>query len=323
MGLYESVRETIMMLFSLGFPLFFIMMGIGFAVGALAVVMILGTLSFVVVLALIYAGVIRISPILDFAERLVDLFLPGVKEKVADNIRKSLTVEGSPTEGKKLFLFHPHGMFSTSHFFHIGTTLTSWPVRNVRPTVIYWGKYLPFGTEIFERFRAVSSEYGSMKSVLKGGGGGGSSLAVTLGGVREMLHIVPGVMQISIAKKRGIFRMAIETGVPLVPVLCYGENEQFQIAKVWGLEWLQKWLTTHGLCIPIPSLASWHRWAQLFSTGLETPVHSVIGDEVEVGEGRVATDKEIVELREKYISAIKKLYKKTRPSWYKDELVII
>jgi hypothetical protein len=113
--------------------------------------------------------------------------------------------------------------------------------------------------------------------------------------------------------------MAIETGVPLVPVLCYGENEQFQLAQFWGLEWLQ----TRGLCIPIPSLASWRRWAQLFSCGLNIPVHSVIGDEVGVGEKREATDKEIVELREKYISAIKELYKKTRPSWYKDELVII
>lgn len=321
MGLYESVRERIMMLFSLGFPLFFIMMGVGFAVGALAVIIILGTLSFVVGLALIYAGVIRISPIFDFAERLIDLFLPGVKEKVADNIRKSLTVEGSPREGKKLFLFHPHGMFSTSHFFHIGTTLTSWPVRNVRPTAIYWGNYVPFGREIYERFGAVSSDYASMKKVLKGDGG--DSLAVTLGGVREMLHIIPGVMKICIAKKYGIFRMAIETGVPLVPVLCYGENEQFQLAEIWGLKWLHKWLATHGHCIPIPSLSSWRRWAQLFSTGLETPVHSVIGDEVKVGEKREATDKEIIELREKYISAIKELYKKTRPSWYKDELVII
>lgn len=303
-----------MMLFSLGFPLFFIMMGIGFTVGAVAVIVILGTLSFIVVLGLIYAGVIRISPILDFAERLLDALLPGVKGRVAETIRRSFTVEGTVREGQKLFIFHPHGMFSTSHFFHIGTNLTSWPVRAVRPTAIYWGKYLPFGTELYERFGAVGSEYASMVSVLKAG----QSLAVTLGGVREMLHIHPGTMELSIGKKRGVFRMAIETGVPLVPVLCYGENEQFQLASIWGLEWLQKWLMQYGLCIPIPSLASWRRWAQLFSVGLETPVHCVIGDEVEIDEGI-----EIVELREKYISALKKLYARSRPSWYKEELVIV
>lgn len=308
-----------MTLFSLGFPLFFIMMGLGFTVGALAVIFILGTLSFIVVLGLIYLGVIRISPFLEFAERLVDLFAPGVKDKVSEAVRKSFTVEGIPKEGKKVFVFHPHGMFGTSQFFHIGTQLTSWPIRGVRPTAISWGKYIPFGTELYERFRCVGSDYISMKQVLDGG----ESLAITLGGIREMLHIQPGAMILSIAKKRGIFRMAIETGVPLVPVLCYGENEQFQLAKLWGLEWLQKWLMKYGCCIPIPSLSSCRKWAQLFSGGLETHVHCVIGNEVEVGKAREPSEKDIIDLRDRYIFSIKELYKKTRPNWYKDKLVIL
>lgn len=307
------------MLFSLGFPLFFIMMGIGFTVGAIAVVLILGTLSFFLVLGLIYSGVIRISPILEFAERLMDLFAPDVKGKVAENIRRSFTVEGTVREGQKVFLFHPHGMFGTAQFFHIGTNLTSWPVRGVRPTAIYWGKYIPFGTELYDRFGAVGSDYSSMKNVLKGG----DSLAVTLGGIREVLHIRPGAMELSISKKKGVFRMAIESGVPLVPVLSYGENEQFQLAELWGLDWIQRFLKKRGYCLTIPSFSSWMRWGKLFSVGLETPVHCVIGDEVEVGVAREPSEKEIVELREKYIRALKKLYAASRPSWYKEELVIL
>lgn len=308
-----------MMLFSLGFPLFFIMMGIGFTVGAVAVVVILGTLSFAIVIGLIYAGVIRISPILDFAERLIDLFAPGVKGVIAKNIHNSFTVEGTPSEGQKLFVFHPHGMFGTAQFFHIGTNLTPWPVRGVRPTAIYWGKYIPFGTEIYERFGAVGSDYESMKSVLKGG----ESLAVTLGGIREILHIRKGAMELSVSKKRGLFRMAIETGVPLVPVLSYGENEQFQLAEHWSIDWIQGFLKKRGYCITIPSFASWKRWAKLFSVGLETPVHCVIGDPVEVGDARVPTEKEIVELRERYIAELKKLYARSRPSWYASQLTIV
>lgn len=307
------------MLFSLGFPLFFIMMGIGFAVGAVAVVAILGTLSFIIVIGLIYSGVIRISPILEFAERLTEVFLPGVKGVVAKNIYNSFTVEGSVSKGQKLFVFHPHGMFGTAQFFHIGTNLTRWPVRDVRPTAIYWGKYIPFGTEIYERFGAVGSDYESMHTVLKSG----ESLAVTLGGIREILHIRKGAMELSVAKKLGIFRMAIETGVPLVPVLSYGENEQFQLAEHWTIDWIQKFLKKRGYCLTIPSFASWRRWAKLFSIGLETPVHCVIGDPVDAGVAREATEKESVELRKRYIDALKKLYAATRPSWYAEELVIV
>lgn len=303
-----------MMIFSLGFPLFFIMMGVGFLVGAIAVAVILGTLSFLVVLGLIYGGVIRISPILDATEKLLDWLAPGVKGGLMKNIQKSFTVEGSVEQGQKLFVFHPHGMFSTSQFFHIGTNLTSWPVRGVRPTAISWGKYVPFGTEIYERFRCVGSDYTSMKEVLEEG----TSLAVTLGGIREILHIRKGAMELSLSKKRGVFRMAIETGVPLVPVLCYGENEQFQLADIWGLQWIQELLIGWGVCLPIPRLSSWKRWAQLFSGGLETPIHCVIGDLV-----TIEKEDTIESLRERYIDSLKKLYEKTRPSWYKEDLLIL
>jgi len=48
-----------------------------------------------------------------------------------------------------------------------------------------------------------------------------------------------------------------------------------------------------------------------------------IGEAIEVGEARVATPKEINELRITYIAALQKLYRDTRPAEYEEEIVIV
>lgn len=280
---------------------------------------IVGFFAVIVISGLMYAGVIRIRPILDGVSRLFHWYDPETSKIIENNIRENIVVEGKFPEGQNIYMFHPHGLFSTSHFFHIGTHLTSWKERNIKGTVISWLRLFPFGPELLEIIHCVPSRYKEMKSVLEGG----ESLSVTLGGVREILYTEPGKLRLSIARKEGIFRMAIETGTPLVPCLTYGENEIFEFSKMYGLEVINKFLSNWGVCIPLPTWESCKRWKHFLLHGSKTPIRTVIGPVVDVGSARIATPREIVELREKYFAALQDLYTKTRPNSYAHTLEIV
>jgi hypothetical protein len=76
--------------------------------------------------------------------------------------------------------------------------------------------------------------------------------------------------------------------------------------------------------VPIPTVESWKSWFKIYKEPLEHKIETHIGEAIEVGEARASvTEAEIVELRNKYIKALKQLYKETRPADYKDELVVL
>jgi 2-acylglycerol O-acyltransferase 2 len=144
-----------------------------------------------------------------------------------------------------------------------------------------------------------------------------------MGGVREILYTEPNKMRLSILKKRGILKLAIETGTPIVPVLSYGENELFEpVRSPWILE-IQKLLIPYGICFPFATLESCKTWLGLSKAPMKTPIRTVIGSPIEVGEPHLATEKEIMELRERYFTELRKLYKETRPECYDKNLEII
>ena len=158
-----------------------------------------------------------------------------------------------------------------------------------------------------------------MKKVLEGGEG----LSVTLGGVREILYSEAGKMKLNIGRRKGIFKMALETGTPLVPVLVYGENELYETAHTEWLDWLQEKLVPFALFIPIPTVKSCMNWLGLLHNPLKNPVQTVIGDEIPVEKKESVSEEEIAKLREKYFSGLRELYERTRPESYSKELEIV
>jgi hypothetical protein len=302
------------------FPLSYFMLIFGFLIGIGASAVIFGSVSLLIGLFLVWFGILRILPIVEACSRVLNGLFPGVLDTIEKNIGDSFPVEAKGYTKKGIYIFHPHGLFSLAHFFHIGTDFTEWPVRPIRGTAIHWILWLlPFGKELLEFVKFVPSYYSSMKSVLEGG----ESLSVTLGGVREILYSEPGKMKLAIKKRRGIFKMAIETGTPLVPVLCYGENELYETFHSEWLDWIQDKLIDYALFIPIPTWKSVKNWLGLYGAPLAHPVKTVVGEAIEVGEARSPTEDEISELRETYFKSLRKLYTETKPSWYADTLEIV
>ncbi len=280
--------------------------------------MIFGTIAGIILVICIYTEIVHITPIIDIIGKIISYFNPGILESLTDNLRKSLLVEypdsTPPPDNKHIFIFHPHGAFSTAMTFHIGTNITEWKTRGGKGTVLNALFWLPFGKEILDRLNFIPSNYTSMKSALENG----ESLSVCLGGVREILYTEPKSMKLSIKNKRGIFLLALETGTPLIPVISYGENELFDLTDSKWILKIQEALVKYGICLAIPTLKSCVTWFGIPWNPLKNPIRTVVGAPIKVPVAHVATEKEIIELRNKYFTALKDLYQRTRPVGYKD-----
>ena len=311
-----------MNLFNATLPFSYLAIVAIFLAGISFTFLLFGIVASCLIIICIYCGIIRISPILDGIVNLFSYAYPGFTESVKQNLRDSFVLEypeGKPRNGNFLFGFHPHGLFSVANIFHIGTDLTTWSIRPIQATVLDKLYLLPFSKEILDRVSATPSNYNSMKAVLTKG----ESLTVCLGGTREILYTEKNVMKLSILNKKGIFRLAIETGTPLIPVISYGENELFEIVKHPWLTSIQTILLEYGICIPLPTLQSCKTWFNILQKPMKNPIRTVVGKVIEVGVARVASDKDISELRDQYFTALRHLYSTTRPEAYSKDLEII
>jgi len=169
----------------------------------------------------------------------------------------------------------------------------------------------------FNNNRVVSSNYNSMKEVLLDG----KSLSVALGGLAETKYIESKKITVVVSSRKGIFKMALETGVPIIPVLTYGENSIHQKMNSRLTDIVEYFLKIH---IPLPSLASLKAWFKIYREPLENKIETHIGKGIEVGLAvESPTETQIANLRKRYIEGLKALYKETKPAGYKDELEIL
>ena len=193
--------------------------------------------------------------------------------------------------------------------------MTDWPHKNIKAVVHYIILNIPLLKD-FNNNRCVTSDYASMKVALLDN----KSLSVSLGGRSEANHIEPNKMIIVANKRRGIFKLALETGIPIVPVLSYGENKIYRKMDNIFIDALSY---VFKLNVPVPTLDSLKGWFKIYKSPLENKIETFIGDPIEVGPAHVPTDREIIELREKYIEALKELYKKTKPDDYEETMEIL
>lgn len=241
-------------------------------------------------------------PLINLCKRVLHGFFPDKLSSINNNINESFKIKNPKDipEGRHIYMWHPHGVFNLSNFFHIGTSYTNWPVLKtpIKPSAINFLSYMPFGLEIFEQFNAIPAEYFSMKKALES-----NSITVAPGGMREMLYKDSAIL----SKRRGIFKMALETGTPLVPIISKGEESLYSIIEV--PQWIQDYLEKYDICISIPTYKSTVKMLSLLTHPLKDPVISVIGAPIAVERVESPTDDQISELRAKYISALKLLYK--------------
>jgi hypothetical protein len=285
------------------FPFSYVALLVGLIIGVGITVVCASVFSAVIVLSCILIGMIKITPLLDLSRKILEFFFPSLFENIEGNLRKSYRVSGNTKleKGKYIFMWYPHGAFSSSMFFHTATEFTEWPLqlKDIRCVALNMVHGFPFMSEIFEKLHIIPSNYHTMKNALQH-----NSISVSAGGMREMLYEDTALL----ARRRGIFKMALETGTPLVPVISLGDTKLWEIVKIPHC--IQDILEPYDICVPIPTFKSLWKSIGLLQNPLKDPILTVIGEPIAVQQVELPTDAQIAELRSKYIGSLKQMYKK-------------
>ena len=261
--------------------------------------------------------VITIRPILDIIDTSITTLFRKL-DRIQSNIKETFIVKGNMTNTQQaIYAFHPHGFFAVSHGLHIGTNATNWPYKNVFGVMHHLLSKIPFLFDFSTKNNAIDSRYSTIKSTLQNG----NSISLSLGNISEGKYTDDKSIVAIVKNRNGIFKIAIETGVPIVPVLSYGDQCLFKQLNTYGiLEYISKWI---GLNIVFPDWPSFINWISIYKEPLKNKIYTHIGQPIDVGNARMATSKEIEVLREKYIEALRSLYKETRPKDYNEEIIIM
>lgn len=154
----------------------------------------------------------------------------------------------------------------------------------------------PFISHYAKKLGGIPSNYQNMINVLKHK----QSLIVYPGGIREMFACSHKKDVIVIKKRRGIFHMALKTGTPLLPVYTFGITDLYERS---------------GVSVTLPFFfkndrdsIAWYFGKYYTPFPMRKKLFTVVGNPINVVKKRVITEKDICDLRQKYISEIENIF---------------
>ncbi|KAK7195303.1 diacylglycerol acyltransferase [Novymonas esmeraldas] len=220
-----------------------------------------------------------------------------------------------------LFSFHPHGVFPGTALF--ASLTAEWALKiglNARRYVSTHVASIIFNVPLVRDFNlrlgALSVSRRTLEASLKRG----NSVLIVTGGQAEMLHTQVSAQRMTlITQHTGFVRLAIESRVPLVPLLCFAENNVLGLLqfpriqrislKILGFPFPMIPYGRFGLPLPFP-----------------TPLTLVVGPPLAIpadADGNNPDD--VRRLSEAYFHSLKELfYRRRAEAGYPDmELVLI
>jgi len=141
--------------------------------------------------------------------------------------------------------------------------------------------------------------------------GPGRSITIIVGGASEALNSHPGTFDLTLKKRRGFIRVAIQTGASLVPVFGFGENDLYYTTEHEKGSLIrkaqEKLLKIFGFSLPL------FRGRGIFNYDMgllphRRPLNVVIGSPIEVKKIDKPSDEEIGRVQEVYMDHLQKLY---------------
>ncbi len=161
-----------------------------------------------------------------------------------------------------------------------------------RPVAVACASYL-FNTPALRELGIAGGLINADMENLRGALRQGTSLCIIPGGIREMQSTVKNKMQL-VDGRQGFLRLAKATGLPIIPIFCYGENEMFE--------------RDEGLSVPsIESIFTWFK----------KPLRS---HPVRIHIGLPFTVKSMESAQRKWKAHIERLYSFTKPPHYEDSV---
>ena len=284
------------------FPFSIFLVELGVLICMIHILICFGLITFISIFICFLSGILRIIPIVNILKKIFYFFFPNASDKIKDNINKSFKIHPNEevrkdSDGRYIFMWHPHGVFAASMHFHNGTDFTEWPKNiKVKGTVFSGLRWLPlpFIHELLKELGVIYTSYDIMKETLENT----SSISLVPGGMREMLYPDSTLIK----KRRGIFKMALETGTSLVPIYSKNENAFCEIVNLPS--WIQDIFKPYDASIPIPTWKSIQKILSLLHKPFEEPIVSTMGKPIPVEKIENPSEKDINDLRSRYIKEL-------------------
>lgn len=273
---------------------------------------ILSVLNFslvIFIMILVYTDCISLKPLINIIFSYIEYFFKNTLDCIKTNINETFIVKNKGDKREKaIYVFHPHSIFAVSQLLHTGTTITDWPHKDIKAVAHSYIFNIPLIKD-FVNTMCIDSTYSTMKDSLESG----SSISVSLGGMSESEYANESTLTFVVKKRKGIFKMALETGTPLIPVITYGETNIFIPGNYSFIKYIN---SVFGIHLSLPTLQSIYNWLIIYKRPLDTKIETYIGEPVDVERIDHPTKNDIRVLRKRYIHALIDLYNETHLPQY-------
>lgn len=163
-------------------------------------------------------------------------------------------------KGPMIYGCHPHGIFGLSTLINFGIgaqeeggIVEALPeAAPIHLLTIRFSFLIPFWRDLLLGFGLGPVDRATCRDTLRNSK---HSIAVVIGGAREALNSRPGNYELILERRKGIFKLAIEENVPIVPVFSFGDVDLYhQIQLPWPVSLLQSLsIKMTGFSLPLPS----------------------------------------------------------------------
>lgn len=216
-----------------------------------------------------------------------------------------------------IFCYHPHGAIPEGLVVGFGSEALHFSQKfpGIVPYIAahsFMG-WSPVFREIIMALGVINVSRKSCKFVLTDKGPG-HSVAIVPGGSSDVLNLFPGSYILTLQRRQGFVKLALETGCPLVPVFGFGQNDVFN--KQPKVSFLQNYKT--GRSTP-------EKWIKVFLKGVmqmlfarfgimpyPRPITVVVGSPILVDKVENPSMEQISELHSKYKDELRELFENHR-----------
>jgi len=239
----------------------------------------------------------------------------------ADYYPASLRKEAElPADRPYVFGYHPHGIIGMGAFASFATEGTGFSKNfpGIRPHLLTLASNLsmPIYREVLLRLGICSVSKQSCSNILKQGDG--SAICIVVGGAAESLAARPGTADLTLKKRLGFIKIAIQHGAALVPVFSFGENDIFEQLSnekgttVYNIQ--KRFQATFGFTMPL-----FHGRGLLnYNFGLmphRRTIVSVFGRPIKTEKCEQPTKEMIEEIQQQYIDELMRIWNTYKDSY--------
>ncbi|KAK7445140.1 diacylglycerol O-acyltransferase 1 [Stygiomarasmius scandens] len=224
-----------------------------------------------------------------------------------------------PADRPYVFGYHPHGIIGMGALATFATEATGFSEAfpGITPHLLTLASnfHMPFYRDIILAMGICSVSKRSCSNILKRGPG--SAITIVVGGAAESLSARPGTADLTLRKRLGFIKVAIQHGADLVPVFSFGENDIYEQmpnekgTTVYALQ--KKFQSVFGFTLPL-----FHGRGLLnYNLGLmpyRRQIVAVIGNPIHVEQCDKPSIEEVMRVQKLYIEELTRIW-----NTYKDQ----